>query len=127
MSRDRRRKAERSGRRGEGLAALWLRAKGYKVLAKRMKTPFGEVDLIARRGRLVAFIEVKARPCLESAQNSVGHHARRRIAMAAQHWLDRNPSFGEMETRFDLVAILPRRLPVHMRDAWCPDFAAGGH
>ena len=63
-----RRRAERGGRRAEALAALWLRLKGWTILARRVRTPVGEVDLIARRGRTIAFVEVKARASAADAE-----------------------------------------------------------
>lgn len=117
--------AERRGHEGEWLASVWLRLKGYQILARRLRTPVGEIDLIARRRRTIAFVEVKARPDLDAAFASVSLTAQQRIARAASYWLARNGAHQSHETRFDLVAILPRRLPVHVREAWRPDFAAG--
>jgi len=126
MSRGRRVLAERRGHEGEWLAGVWLRLKGYRILARRLRTPAGEIDLIARRRGVIAFIEVKARGDLDAAFSAVSLTAQARIARAASHWLARNRAHETHETRFDLVAILPGRLPVHVRDAWRPDFAAGG-
>jgi len=126
MSRSGRVAAERRGHEGEWLASVWLRLKGYQILARRLRTPFGEIDLIARKRRTIAFLEVKARTDLDAAFSSVSLTAQNRIARAASHWLARNGAHQTHETRFDLIAILPRRLPVHVREAWRPDFAAGG-
>lgn len=110
----RRRGHHRRGHRGEWLAALALRLKGYRILARRYRTPLGEIDLIARRGDLVIMVEVKVRSDLVSAMEAVSFPAQRRIEGAADIWLSRQPVHGRYSIRFDLVAILPRRWPVHV-------------
>ena len=112
----RRQRAYRKGHRGEWLAALALTLKGYRIVARRFRTPLGEVDLIARRGDLVAIIEVKARPTLEQAMDAIGHTAQRRIDAAASLWLARQPNHARYSLRYDLVAVLPRRWPVHVEN-----------
>ncbi|MEO0466494.1 MAG: YraN family protein [Pseudomonadota bacterium] len=123
MARVDRQRAERKGRRGEWLAALALLIKGYRILARRVRTPRGEVDLIARRGNLLAFVEVKARPNVEDALEAVSARAWNRISAAAELWARQR--FGEVEFswRYDVVAICPGRWPIHLRDVWRPDFA----
>lgn len=113
-----RRSALRRGRRGEWLAAAALMLKGFRILARRHRTRLGEIDLIARRGDLVLIVEVKARPTLEQAMDAVGFEARRRIAGAADLWLARQPDHARLSLRFDLIAILPRRWPVHVVNAF---------
>ena len=113
---DKRRRAYRKGHRGEWLAALALTFKGYRVVARRFRTPLGEVDLIARRGNIVAIVEVKARPTLEQAMEAVGYAAQQRIDAAADLWLARQRDHGRLSLRYDLVAILPRRWPVHVEN-----------
>lgn len=112
--RDRRRKALRLGHRGEWLAAMALRIKGYRILARRYRTRLGEIDLIARRGDLVVMVEVKARPTLIAAMEAVTVTAERRIEAAGDLWLARQPGHGRLSVRYDLVAILPWRWPVHV-------------
>jgi len=109
-----RRRAYRKGHRGEWLAALALMLKGYRIVARRFRTPLGEIDLIARRGDLVAIVEVKVRPSLVAAMEAVGPAAQRRIEGAADLWLSRRSDFSRLSVRFDLVAVLPRRWPVHV-------------
>ncbi len=109
-----RRKAYRRGHRGEWLAALALMVKGYRIVARRYKTPLGEIDLIARRGRLVAIVEVKVRPTLALAMEAIAHQSERRIEGAADLWLARQRDFGQLSVRFDMVAVLPGRWPVHV-------------
>lgn len=109
---------ERAGRQAETWAALFLRLKGYRILARRFKTPVGEIDLIARRGRLIAFIEVKKRFALDRALESVSARGRQRITRAAQWALSRHPEWHGAELRFDLVAIGRWGAIRHVRAAW---------
>lgn len=113
-----RHRAERLGRRAEAAAAWWLRLKGYRILARRYKGPGGEVDLIAARGGTVAFVEVKARSTLDGALDAVSATQRQRIAASAAGFLAAHPAYGSYDVRFDVVAVLPARLPVHYADAW---------
>ncbi|MEI9405227.1 YraN family protein [Mesorhizobium argentiipisi] len=113
-----RRKAYRRGHRGEWLAALALMIKGYRILARRHRTRLGEIDLIARRGDLVLFVEVKARRTLIEAMEAIGRESERRIEGAADLWLSRQPDYGRLSMRFDMVAVLPWRWPVHVENAF---------
>jgi putative endonuclease len=119
-----RRLAERRGRRAETLAAWVLRLKGYRILARRWRTSVGEVDLIARRGRLIAFVEVKQRPNLAEAAEAVTPAARRRIARAASAWLAAHPAAAALDLRFDVIICVPHRLPHHMIAAFDAEDAA---
>lgn len=110
----RRYRAYRRGHSGEWRAALALLAKGYRIVARRHRTRLGEIDLIAQRGNLVLIVEVKARPTIEAAMDAVTYTAARRIEAAADLWLARQPDHGRLSLRFDLVAVLPRRWPVHV-------------
>lgn len=112
----RRRRAHGKGHRGEWLAALALTFKGYRILARRCRTKLGEIDLIARRGDVVAIVEVKARPTLVAAMEAVTPTAQRRIEAAGDLWLSRQPDFGRLSIRYDLVAVVPRRWPVHVEN-----------
>lgn len=114
--------AERRGRWGELAAVLLLRAKGYAILARRLKTPAGEIDVVARRGRTVAVVEVKTRA--EAEGELVGARQRRRIARAAGVLLKRRDTAGA-SIRFDVVLVRPWRLPRHRPDAWRPDDVIG--
>lgn len=113
--------AERRGRRAETLAAWLLRAKGYRILAQRFRVAAGEIDLIARRGRTIAFVEVKARADRTAALEAVSPQQRRRIAAAAEGWLARHGDAADSTLRFDVVAVLPGRLPTHLADCWRPE------
>lgn len=106
----------RRGHRGEWLAALALMVKGYRIVARRYRTKLGEIDLIARRGDLVLIVEVKVRPTLVEAMDAVARLSERRIEAAADIWLSRQRDHGRLSLRFDLVAVLPRRWPIHVAD-----------
>ena len=106
--------AERRGHRGEFFAAVALTLKGFRIVQRRFRTKLGEIDLIARRGDLVLIVEVKRRPTLAEAMDAVGPQAARRIRNAADLWLARQPDHARLSLRFDLVAVLPRRWPVHV-------------
>ena len=112
----RRRGSYRRGHRGEWLAALALTAGGYRVLARRYRTRLGEIDLIARRGDLVLIVEVKARRTLVEAMEAIRRESERRIEGAADIWLSRQPDYGRLSVRFDMVAVLPWRWPVHVEN-----------
>lgn len=109
-----RKAAEQRGRRAEAWAAFYLRLLGWRILARRLKTPRGEIDLIARRGDLVLIVEVKVRATLRDAMEAVGRQSETRIEAAADVWLARQPDFSRLSVRFDMVAVLPRRWPVHV-------------
>ena len=110
--------AYEAGRRAEAMAALWLMAKGYRILGRRVRTRAGEVDLIARRGRIVAFIEVKARGDVAGAAAALGPAQRERLVRAASLYVASRPALQALDMRFDLVLAAPRRLPRHIPDAW---------
>jgi putative endonuclease len=108
-----RRAAERGGRRAERLAAWWLRLKGWRILAVRARTPVGEVDLIARRGRTLAFVEVKARAGEAQAALALDEYRLRRVVRAAEALLPRYMRAGDI-VRIDAMFVTPWRLPHHL-------------
>ncbi len=112
-----RREREQGGRRAETLACWGVRLKGWKILARRVKTPLGEVDVVARRGRTVAFVEVKARASASDAALALDEYRLRRVAAAAQALAHRFARDGD-DVRIDAVFIVPRRLPRHMANVW---------
>lgn len=114
---NRRRERERGGRRAETIAAWWLRLKGWKILARRLRTPLGEVDIVARRGRTVVFVEVKARASEAEAALALDEYRLRRVAAAAAALAHRFARPGD-ETRIDAMFVVPRRLPRHMANVW---------
>ncbi len=125
MSFKKRRAAWLRGRFGEALAAWWLRFKGYRILARDYRTPVGEIDLVARRGRVLAVIEVKARPRIEQAAEAVSVRQRRRIERAAEVFLQRHPGLVGCELRFDALLISPYQRPRHIIGAWRDARGAG--
>ena len=110
--------AFRTGLSAEARAAAWLMAKGYRILAKHFRTPYGEIDIVARRRNLLAFIEVKARATLDEAAYAVTPRQQARIINAAQAWLMAHPEHAEYDLRFDAVLMAPRRLPRHITSAF---------
>lgn len=110
------------GMRAERLAAWWLRLKMYRILpqsnAARRGTGVGQVDLVAVRGRVLAFVEVKARADLNQARSAISPVQQARIVRAAQAFLARNPQFSDHQIRFDAVLIAPGHWPTHIPAAW---------
>lgn len=116
-----RRAAEARGRWAEWLAMAWLAAKGYRLLDHRARTPAGEIDLVARRGEVIVFVEVKARTSHAEARDSVGPRQRGRIERSASLWLARHDArYRACHIRYDLFLVAPGRFPVHHRAAWVP-------
>lgn len=109
---------DRIGRTAEATAAWLLRLKGFRILERRFATPLGEIDLVACRGDLLLFVEVKRRGELATASASILPRQQQRIARAAEIYLQRRPSARTMRCRFDVVAVAPWRWPVHVTDAW---------
>jgi putative endonuclease len=110
--------AFRTGVSAEARAAAYLMAKGYRILAKRFRTPVGEIDLVARRRNLLVFVEVKARATLDEAAYAVTPRQQRRIIDAAQTWLMAHSEHAEFDLRFDAMLIAPRHLPRHLLAAF---------
>lgn len=115
---DRRRRAFRRGSRSEFIAALYLRLKGYRILAMRYRTRSGEIDIVARKGDLAVFVEVKARASEARAVDAVSALAQQRIRDSAALWLSRQRDAARLSLRFDIVAVMPWRLPRHFPDAF---------
>lgn len=110
-----RRSAERGGRRAERVAAWWLRLRGWHILAMRARTPVGEVDLVARRGKVLAFIEVKARASAAQAELALDDYRLRRVVRAAEALLPRYGRAGDI-VRVDAMFIIPWHLPRHLKN-----------
>ncbi|MEO3427801.1 YraN family protein [Pelagibius sp. CAU 1746] len=121
MTRAGRRLAYARGRRAELIAAWWLRLQGYRILERGFRVPVGEIDLIARRGRTLAIVEVKRRAKLVEAGEAIRRRQQRRVVHAAQAYLQRRPELARLELRFDALLLVPRRLPHHIKDAWKAD------
>lgn len=120
MSLSARRSAERRGRVAETLAALWLLAKGYRILAQRERTPYGEIDIAAFKDGALVIVEVKARPSLDKGIMAVSPKQRGRLLRAAQD-LAKRRRLGAAPIRFDLIVRGPRGGLSHLRGAWRAD------
>ncbi|MEE8171337.1 MAG: YraN family protein [Alphaproteobacteria bacterium] len=116
-----RRRAYLRGRAAERRCSLLLRLKGWRILARRYRTPVGEIDLIAKRGNIVAAIEIKARRTLAEALEAVTPRQQRRIERAAAAFLSQHPKWSNLGFRFDVMVVTPWRPPKHVTDAWRPE------
>lgn len=113
-----RRAAHGLGVSGEKRAVLLLRLKGYTILARRFSTYVGEVDIVALKRRCLVFVEVKARPTLDLAAESIRHSQRARIVRGAEAYISRHPHYVGYDMRFDAVLVAPGRLPRHLKAAF---------
>ena len=111
--------AERNGRDGEARAAFWLRAKGWHILDQRVKTKAGEIDLVAKRGNIVAFIEVKWRSKRAELDNAIDERRLARVAAATESVAHRYAANGE-DIRVDVILLAPGAFPRHIANAWQP-------
>jgi putative endonuclease len=107
----------RRGVSGEWIAVGLLVAKGYRILARRLRTPFGEIDIIAVRGKRIAFVEVKRRGTIEDAEAALTPAQGRRIGDAAEWWIGRYPRYRDHEMGLDAVLVVPRTWPRHIPNA----------
>jgi putative endonuclease len=110
--------AEARGRKAETIAAWWLRLHGWRILARRARVAGGEVDLVAKRGRTVAFVEVKQRRSDDAAAMALDEYRLRRVAAAAERLAPRYARSGE-DIRIDAIFLVPGRLPRHLVNVWC--------
>lgn len=113
--------AFRLGLSAEKRAVAYLVAKGYRIAARRWRCSVGEIDIVARRGKLLIFVEVKARARLDDAAWSVTERTQRRVAAAASAWLAEHPEDGENDMRFDAILVAPLSLPRHIEGAFEAD------
>lgn len=114
-----RRAAEERGRRGESIAAWYLWLCGWRILARRQRVGVGEVDLVARKGRMVAFVEVKWRASAAALDEAIDAHRLRRVARAAQALAPRFAKPGD-DVRIDVILLAPGHWPRHMANVWQP-------
>jgi putative endonuclease len=114
-----RQQAEQRGREGEARAAAWLRLKGWSILDTRVKTPVGEIDIVARRGRMIAFVEVKWRRKVADLDLAIDEYRLRRVAAAAEAVAHKYATSGE-DLRVDVILLAPRAFPRHITNAWQP-------
>ena len=120
MTAEARQAAERRGHSAETRALWWLRLKGYRLVARRFRCPAGEIDLVVRRGKLLVFVEVKARRETAAAAEAIGPRQQLRILRAAEAFLQRRPELAALDQRFDAVFVAPGCRPRHQADAWRP-------
>ena len=106
--------AFRLGLSAESRAAAYLIAKGYRIVARRLRSPVGEIDIVARRRHTLVFVEVKARERLDDAAEAVIVRQQRRIIAAAEAWLAGHPDIGDCDIRFDVVLVAPKSIPRHI-------------
>jgi putative endonuclease len=111
-------KAFKLGLSAESRAAMFLIAKAYRIVARRWKTPFGEIDIVARRRRTLVFVEVKARANLDDAAEAVTERGKRRIIDAAELWLAHHPDDTNADIRFDVILVAPGKMPQHIANAF---------
>lgn len=121
MNRKERQRAWRRGSLAEMLCAGLLRLRGYRILSRRLRTPVGEIDILARRGQVLAVIEVKAREDLADAAESVSDRQKRRLIRAAGWVVSGRHDLAALQLRFDVMLVAPWRLPRHVVDAWRGD------
>ena len=114
-----RQRAEQQGRKGEARAAAWLRLKGWSILDMRVKTPVGEVDIVAKRGALIAFVEVKWRSKVQDLDHAIDAYRLRRVAAAAEAIAHNYAKQGE-DLRVDVILLAPKAFPRHITNAWQP-------
>ncbi|OZA91417.1 MAG: hypothetical protein B7X57_10310 [Erythrobacter sp. 34-65-8] len=114
-----RQRAEKQGRAGEGRAALWLQVKGWRILDRRRKTPLGEIDLVAKRGNVVAFVEVKWRATAAELDLAIDERRLARVAAAAEAVAHEYAQDGE-DIRIDVLLLAPNVFPRHIVNAWQP-------
>jgi putative endonuclease len=110
--------AFRVGISAESRAAAYLIAKGYRIVARRFRTPVGEIDIVARRRKVLVFVEVKARNKLDDAAEAVTDRSKLRIVAAAEYWLSQHPDDVMSEMRFDAVLVAPGKMPRHIAAAF---------
>lgn len=116
--------AERRGRGAETLACWYLRLKGWRILARRARVPGGEIDIVARRGKTLAFVEVKARATEEAAAFALDDWRLRRVVVAAERLTPYYLRAGD-EVRIDALFVVPGRWPKHLADIWQGDSGNG--
>lgn len=114
------RNARKQGHNAEWIAALYLMLKGYQIIAMRLRTPHAEIDLVARKGKILAIVEVKQRTNRELALNALNPDQQLRLLKAGNRLIRSRPSLGCLQPRLDLIALSPGQLPLHLRGLVTP-------
>jgi len=117
MTRTEKQQAYDKGHKGEGLAAWYLRLKGYQILKRRYKMKVGEADIVARKGGTVVFVEVKARDTLAAGLEAITDHQKKRITNAAKYFMTTNRAVADMDFRFDVIVVSGLKIH-HLENAW---------
>jgi putative endonuclease len=120
---DRRQRGSRARRRGlwaESLAVAYLRLKGYRIIERNWRSKLGEIDVLVRKGNVLALVEVKTRGEAGLARGAVLGPQQRRLGRALGHYLKTRPELAELDIRCDVVAFAKLGWPVHLQDAWRP-------
>lgn len=110
--------AWRQGRRAEFWAVLYLRLKFYRIVARNLRLPAGEIDVVAKRGALLVFVEVKYRPQMAAARSSIRPRQWQRIEAAAGQFVGKRPALQLCRWRFDVLALARWPFPLHIKNAW---------
>ncbi|WP_120498308.1 YraN family protein [Kiloniella sp. EL199] len=118
LQKNSKRNSYKTGRYAELFSVWYLRCKGYQILSKNYKTRVGEIDLIARKKKLICFVEVKKRQNLEMASQAISQKQQIRIIHAAEYFLKQNPQYQDFAQRFDAVLIGATVFPYHIKNAW---------
>ena len=121
MTSEKRRHAWRWGQLAETICAVYLVCHGYRIVARRLRSPVGEIDILARRGGTLSIIEVKARPEISTAAAAISHRQKGRPIKAAEWLISGHPEFADLSIRFDAMLVRPWRVPTHIVDAWRVD------
>ena len=110
----------KKGLRAENHACWWLRLQGFRILGQRIKTPLGELDILAKRGKLLCVVEVKYRRTIDEAAYAITHKQKNRVRDAAELYLAARPDITKAveEIRFDAILMAARHFPRHIKNAW---------
>ncbi len=121
MTSEKRRHAWRWGHLAEIICAIYLICHGYRIVARRLKSPVGEIDILARRGNTLSIVEVKARPDIATAAAAISQRQKARLIRAAEWLISGQPELADLSIRFDAMLVRPWRVPTHIVDAWRAD------
>jgi putative endonuclease len=121
MTSEKRRHAWRWGQLAETIYAVYLICHGYRIVARRLRSPVGEIDILARRGNTHSIVEVKARPEIATAAAAISERQKARLIKAAEWLISGRPELANLSIRFEAMLVRPWRVPTHIVDAWRAD------